>query len=84
MGNGLARCRYEVDDFIGSPPSHEDGDFLRLRYGRNRDHDMAHHEAGQDGGMTVEVCVCVECGCVCVSGVVWLIEFYHSLLCFLL
>ncbi|XP_050709160.1 uncharacterized protein LOC126993951 isoform X2 [Eriocheir sinensis] len=47
--------RYEVDDFIVSPPSHEDGEFLRLRYGRNRDQDTAQQEAGQDGGMTVEV-----------------------------
>ncbi|XP_045116382.1 uncharacterized protein LOC123507527 isoform X2 [Portunus trituberculatus] len=41
--------RYEVDDFIVSPPSLDDGGFLRLRYGR------ACSPQKPDGGMTVEV-----------------------------
>ncbi|MPC16779.1 hypothetical protein E2C01_009616 [Portunus trituberculatus] len=40
--------RYEVDDFIVSPPSLDDGGFLRLRYGR------ACSPQKPDGGMTVE------------------------------
>ncbi|KAK8381505.1 hypothetical protein O3P69_018529 [Scylla paramamosain] len=45
--------RYEVDDFIVSPPSIDDGGFLRLRYGRACTPQPS--PQGQDGGMTVEV-----------------------------
>lgn len=47
--------RYEVDDFIVSPPSLDDGGFLRLRYGRTNTHASSLQGPGQDGGMTVEV-----------------------------
>ena len=73
--NGLAWCRYEVDDFIVSPPSLDDGGFLRLRYGRTSHTDAATHDRSQDVGMTVEVCVGGStCGgmymwvCVCTGG----------------
>ena len=46
-----------MDDFIVSPPSLDDGGFLRLRYGRTSHTDAATHDRSQDVGMTVEVCV---------------------------
>ncbi|XP_042208014.1 uncharacterized protein LOC121856484 [Homarus americanus] len=50
--------RYEVDDFIVSPPSNEEGGFFHLRYGRmpsSRTRSSIHDSANQEMAMTVEV-----------------------------
>lgn len=54
---GLAHNRYEVDDFIVSPPSNEDGGFFHLRYGRAPSpRPSTYDRINQELGMTVEVC----------------------------
>lgn len=48
--------RYEVDDFIVSPPSNEDGGFFHLRYGRSTSpRPSTYDRINQELGMTVEV-----------------------------
>ncbi|XP_047480393.1 uncharacterized protein LOC125032988 [Penaeus chinensis] len=48
--------RYEVDDFIVSPPSNEDGGFFHLRYGRAPSpRPSTYDRINQELGMTVEV-----------------------------
>ena len=57
----LPHCRYEVDDFIVSPPSNEDGSFFHLRYGqRAKRRTSTYDRINQELGMTVEVCACLH------------------------
>ncbi|XP_064089500.1 uncharacterized protein LOC135203608 [Macrobrachium nipponense] len=48
--------RYEVDDFIVSPPSNEDGGFFHLRYGqRSKPRASTYDRINQELAMTIEV-----------------------------
>ncbi|XP_068250023.1 uncharacterized protein [Palaemon carinicauda] len=48
--------RYEVDDFIVSPPSNEDGGFFHLRYGqRSKPRASTYDRINQELGMAIEV-----------------------------